>query len=152
MIGIMVSLPISGGHINPAVTVAFALSKKLKWTKVPHYIIAQYFGSFFAQVVLFVMYFDGLEKFDNGIRSAYGSTTSTGKIFATFPPTGVTLLTCIGDQVIGTALLLIGICAIIDARVSFSNDSCHKTSRALKVKKYFHCVCVFLHNILRFQF
>ena len=118
MIGIMVSLPVSGGHINPAVTVAFAMIKKLKWSKVPHYLLAQYLGSFLAQVVLFVMYFDGLGKFDNGVRSAYGSATSTGKIFATFPPNEVSLLTCFGDQVIGTALLLIGVSAIIDSRVS----------------------------------
>ena len=106
----------SGGHINPAVTIAFDAAKKLSWAKVPHYIIAQYLGSFMAQVVLFVMHFDALEKFDGGVRSAYGSVTSTGKIFATYPAPSVTLVTCIADQIIGTALLLIGVCGIIDNR------------------------------------
>ena len=116
MVGIMISLPISGGHINPAVTIAFAAAKKLSWAKVPHYIIAQYLGSFMAQVLLFVMHFDALEKFDGGIRSAYGSVTSTGKIFATYPAPSVSLVSCIADQIIGTALLLIGVSAIIDNR------------------------------------
>lgn len=52
MLGITASLRTSGGHINPAVTVAFAVLGKLPWRKVPHYIAGQYLGSFLAQVFL----------------------------------------------------------------------------------------------------
>lgn len=39
--GIIVSLPVSGGHINPAVTIAFAFFKRggFNWSKVPHYVL-----------------------------------------------------------------------------------------------------------------
>jgi MIP family channel proteins len=35
----------SGGHINPAVSIALAASGKLSWPRVPLYIVAQVFGS-----------------------------------------------------------------------------------------------------------
>lgn len=46
MLGITASLPVSGGHINPAVTVAFAVCGKHPWKKVPHYVLGQYLGKF----------------------------------------------------------------------------------------------------------
>lgn len=38
---------VSGAHMNPAVTLAFAVVKRLDWIKVPIYCIAQLLGAFF---------------------------------------------------------------------------------------------------------
>ena len=116
MLGIMSSLRTSGGHINPAVTIAFAVTGKLKWRKVPHYIAGQCLGSFTAQVLIFITYYDAFNALDGGIRSAYGQNTSTAGIFATFPPDHVSLLTAMFDQVFGTAMLLIAVSAVGDNR------------------------------------
>ncbi|MGB0176593.1 MAG: MIP/aquaporin family protein, partial [Owenweeksia sp.] len=43
---------ISGAHINPAVSIAFALSGRFKWHKVPAYLLAQFAGAVLASFVL----------------------------------------------------------------------------------------------------
>ena len=57
MMGIYVSYGVSGGHLNPAVTVAMAVSGKLPWKKVPIYMIGQYFGAFLGAVFVYLIYF-----------------------------------------------------------------------------------------------
>src|SRR3954463_16171452 len=44
---------ISGAHLNPAVTVAFAAWTEFPWLRVPRYIAAQFLGAFAASAVLF---------------------------------------------------------------------------------------------------
>ncbi|CAK9150635.1 unnamed protein product [Ilex paraguariensis] len=43
---------ISGGHFNPAVTIAFAIYRRFSWKEVPMYIIAQLLGSILASCTL----------------------------------------------------------------------------------------------------
>lgn len=47
---------ISGAHFNPAVTIAFAFSKKFKWIEVPKYILAQSIGAILAIFVLWFLF------------------------------------------------------------------------------------------------
>ena len=44
-IGVFISAKLSGGHLNPAVTIAFAAMGKFNWALVPGYIIAQIAGA-----------------------------------------------------------------------------------------------------------
>jgi len=43
---------ISGAHLNPAVSIAFAFAKKFKWEEVPKYVVAQLLGALLASYVL----------------------------------------------------------------------------------------------------
>lgn len=43
---------ISGAHLNPAVTIAFAYAKKFSWKEVPKYFLAQFIGALFASYTL----------------------------------------------------------------------------------------------------
>merc|ERR1711894_137521 len=112
MIGILVSGGVSGGHLNPAVTLAMAVLKKCSWIQVPIYMLAQYLGAFLAAAVLYGIYADG-------ISAAGGKVDATVGIFASYPhgdgwvPSNVTLAF---DQILGTALLLIIILAVTDAK------------------------------------
>ncbi|RWS08196.1 aquaporin-10-like protein 2, partial [Dinothrombium tinctorium] len=114
LIGISASLNISGGHINPAVTVAFAALKKFPLRKVWYYLLSQYLGGFVAAAAVFAMYYDGINEYDGGVRSAFNSSTSTGEIFATYPAPHLSILGGFVDQVIGTAILLFAVLAVTD--------------------------------------
>ncbi|MEI9933947.1 MAG: MIP family channel protein [Ferruginibacter sp.] len=43
---------ISGAHLNPAVTIAFAINKNFAWTEVVPYIVSQACGAFAASLIL----------------------------------------------------------------------------------------------------
>ena len=47
---------ISGSHINPAVTIAFAVNRIFKWSQVMPYILAQVAGAFAATVLLHFLF------------------------------------------------------------------------------------------------
>ena len=52
----VVVVVVSGGHINPAVTLAMACFKRLKWQKVPVYWAGQTLGSLFASACMYGLY------------------------------------------------------------------------------------------------
>ena len=62
---------VSGAHLNPAVTIAFALRRNFPWIRVPGYVLAQLAGAIAAAVLL---------------RSLFGLTADVG---ATEPHDGV---------------------------------------------------------------
>ncbi|MDB4297729.1 MIP family channel protein [Flavobacteriaceae bacterium] len=43
---------ISGAHLNPAVSIAFAYAKKFSWKEVPKYVLAQFLGAIVASCIL----------------------------------------------------------------------------------------------------
>ena len=47
---------ISGAHLNPAVTIAFAYAKKFPWRDVPGYVFAQLIGAFVASGILWLLF------------------------------------------------------------------------------------------------
>ena len=47
---------VSGAHLNPAVTIAFAAARRFSWSEVPRYIAAQTAGAFAASGVLRVLF------------------------------------------------------------------------------------------------
>jgi glycerol uptake facilitator-like aquaporin len=46
----------SGGHVNPAITLTWAIIGKLQWFKVPVYWLAQYLGAFMGASTVFMVY------------------------------------------------------------------------------------------------
>lgn len=115
VMGVYVSAGISGGHINPAVTLALAVWRGFPWNKVLPYIAAQMAGAFVASVVVYVTYADALANFDGGVRQVTGPLATAG-IWATYPKPWLSTLGGLIDQIVGTALLMIGVFAISDTR------------------------------------
>jgi MIP family channel proteins len=115
MLGAYACAGVSGAHLNPAVTLAFAAFRDFPWRKVGPYAAAQTLGAFLASAVVFLTYREALDAFDHGVR-AVGGPTGTAGIWATYPQAYLSIAGGFVDQVVGTALLLIGLFALIDAR------------------------------------
>jgi glycerol uptake facilitator protein len=110
---------VSGAHINPAVTIAFALRRGFPWSKVPGYIVAQVVGAFAGAALVYAVYKGAIDSFEraNNITRGDPNSVPTYSIFATFPAPylhnwwGPFL-----DQVVGTAFLVAFIFAVVDDR------------------------------------
>jgi glycerol uptake facilitator protein len=111
---------VSGAHINPAVTLAFAVRRKFAWVKVLPYWGAQVCGAFVGAALVWLVYDNAinLTNFVDKTPKSGGQALTTFSIFATFPAGyfrggyGGPLI----DQIVGTAFLLIFVVAIIDLR------------------------------------
>lgn len=57
-VGVVFAAPYSGAHLNPAVTLALAMTDKFAWSGVPMYIAAQLIGSFIGAVLVWIVYRD----------------------------------------------------------------------------------------------
>src|SRR5450631_3846781 len=56
MMGVFVAGKISGGHINPAVTITLAAFRGFPWSKVVPYCVAQIAGAFAGAAIVFLNY------------------------------------------------------------------------------------------------
>ncbi len=106
---------VTGAHLNPAVTLAVAVRRGLAWHKVLPYWIAQTAGAFAGAALAFLVYHEAFNKFDGGTRLVTGAKATAG-IFATYPQDYLSIFGGLIDQIVGTALLLLVITAIGDAR------------------------------------
>lgn len=118
--GVYASAGVSGAHLNPAVTLALAVHRGFAWSKVLAYVVAQMAGAFAGAALTWFTYREALDRFDGGVRQVVGAQATAG-IFATYPQPFLSLLGGFVDQVVGTALLLILILALVDSR-NFAPD------------------------------
>ncbi|RLN92719.1 hypothetical protein BBJ28_00027213, partial [Nothophytophthora sp. Chile5] len=107
LFGIHFSGGVSGGHLNPAVSVTLALFKRFEWQKVPGYIIAQTLGAFVAALVIYIVYYPWFDIHDPEREFTHG-------IFATYPNPQVPNWCAFANEIVGTALLVGGIFALGD--------------------------------------
>ena len=82
---------VSGAHLNPAVTLAFAMRRDFPWRRVPAYVVAQLVGAVLAALVLTVA---------TGVSAAQG---------ATVPGAGITA----GQALLVETLLAFGLVSVI---------------------------------------
>jgi MIP family channel proteins len=115
MLGVLVAGGVSGAHLNPAVTVALAVHRGLPWGKVAPYALAQTAGAFAGAALVFLTYHEAFAAFDGGVRQVAGAQGTAG-IFATYPQPFLSIAGGLVDQIVGTALLVIGVFAIGDAK------------------------------------
>ena len=94
---------ISGGHVNPAVTLSLASVGRFPWAQVPWYIIAQFVGAILAAF---------------GVEALYGKNASIAPTIAA----GVGGGTAFGAEAIGAAFLVIAVvAAAADPRLNLPN-------------------------------
>lgn len=113
ILGIYVASRVSGAHLNPAVTVALAVFRGFPWAKVVPYSLAQLAGAFVAALLVRWNYSEAIAAIDPG------HTIATQGIFSTLPGNGALPVDTWGglrDQIIGTAILVFLIFAVVDVR------------------------------------
>jgi aquaporin Z len=79
---------VSGAHLNPAVTLAFAVRRNFPWRRVPGYVVAQIIGGLAAACFL---------------KTCFGTVGALG---ATLPGRGVSTLTALAMEIVLTAGLV----------------------------------------------
>ena len=143
--GVYVAGGVTGAHINPAVTLALAVNRQHPWSKVLPYMAAQFLGAFLASALIYVVYLEAINHYEVSLanekvvekkvesseptRTKPSSersmrpprTIKTAAIWSTYPrefSASRRLSNWSGflDQVVGTALLLLCICALSDER------------------------------------
>ncbi|KAF2215477.1 hypothetical protein CERZMDRAFT_57026 [Cercospora zeae-maydis SCOH1-5] len=117
-IGVMLgvySSGISGGHINPAVTLANCVFRGFPWKKFPVYLLAQTLGAMTAAAVVYANYKSAIDNFEGGagIRTVTGENASAG-VFCTYPAPFMTRTGMFFSEFIASTLLMFLIYAIKD--------------------------------------
>jgi len=74
-VGVVVSGPYSGAHLNPAVTLGLAIVGKFEWALVPSYVLAQILGAMTGSLLVWLKYIDHFKATeDKGLKLAAFST------------------------------------------------------------------------------
>ena len=56
MVGVLIAGPISGAHLNPAVTLGLAINGATPWSEVPVYWAGEFLGAFIGAVIVYLHY------------------------------------------------------------------------------------------------
>ncbi|XP_030574992.1 aquaporin-9b [Archocentrus centrarchus] len=115
MMAVYIAGGVSGGHVNPAVSLAMVILGKLPLKKFPVYVAAQFLGAFAGSCAVYGLYYDALMDFTKGEFIVTGEN-ATATIFASYPLKHLSVLNGLVDQVIATAALVICILAITDRK------------------------------------
>ena len=90
--------PVSGAHLNPAVTLGLAVNRRFPWTYVPAYMLAQFAGAVAAAAAAWALY---------GQRAR-----TAAYLGATYPAAGVGVGRVLGAEAVVTFLLVLVIIAV----------------------------------------
>ncbi|KAF9461504.1 putative aquaporin 4 [Collybia nuda] len=112
-LGVWVSGGVSGGHINPAITLSLATFRGFSWKKVPSYILAQVLGGVVGAAIVYATYFHAIDIFEGGrgVRSM-----DTAGLWGIFAAPYLTNVSCFFSEFLGAAILAITIFAMSDKK------------------------------------
>jgi glycerol uptake facilitator protein len=115
---------LSGGHINPAVTLALAARGEFPRSRVLPYWLAQLAGAFLGALIIYADYAEAFRAFENemGIVRGHmvdgklaGQGVGGAGVFANYPLFDSTWRNVL-SEFLGTAVLLMGVRALTDRR------------------------------------
>jgi glycerol uptake facilitator protein len=112
---------LSCAHLNPAVSLAMAVSGRMPFRKMPVYIGAQFAGAILAGLTLYLLFASSIGAYENAHGIVRGSTESvkTAMMFGEYYPNPgasaiVSLPLAIGAEAFGTFLLVLMIFALTE--------------------------------------
>lgn len=99
-VGVLIAGPISGAHLNPAVTLGLAINGNTPWAEVPVYVAGEMIGAFIGAVLVFLHYYPHWRETENAdLKLA---------VFSTGPAIRSTTWNFV-SEVIGTFVLMLAI-------------------------------------------
>ncbi|HJT72738.1 MAG TPA: MIP/aquaporin family protein [Chitinophaga sp.] len=112
-VGVIIAGPVSGAHLNPAVTIGLAVAGKFAWAAVPGYILAQFIGAMAGAFLVWLMHKDHFDDTaDAGTKAAAFCTAPAKRnLFINF--------IC---ELIATFVLIFTIFYITGAEITSSHD------------------------------
>ena len=108
-VGVVIAGPVSGAHLNPAVTLGLAIAGKFSWALVPSYVAAQMLGSAIGASLVWLLYKDHFDRTVDG--SAKLAVFCTGPAIRNHANNFI-------SEVIGTLVLMLTIFYISGAEIT----------------------------------
>lgn len=112
---------LSCAHLNPAVTLAMVVSKRMQFKKLPVYLAAQFLGAFLAGLAIYLFFSPSIDAFESahGIVRGSAESVQTAKMFGEYyaapgSTTVVSLPLAITAEAFGTFLLVLMIFALTE--------------------------------------
>lgn len=102
--GVYASAGVSGGHLNPAVTLGMAVIHKIHWQEVPTYIGGQLLGAFIGAILVWIAYLPHWRETPDPAKKL--AVFSTAPAIRSFPANVL-------SEAIGTFVLVFGILVIV---------------------------------------
>lgn len=127
-LAIVVTGPVSGAHLNPAITVAFAAFRGFPAREVPAYVLAQLSGAFVAAAILFALYAGPIAMFEHTfdlergeprselVAMIYGEYSPNPAMFGASDRQAVSHAQACLAELLGTAALALVVFAVSDPR------------------------------------
>ncbi|POR34784.1 Aquaglyceroporin [Tolypocladium paradoxum] len=117
-IGVMLGVYVagkSGGHINPAVTLANCVYRHHPWRKFPVYALAQLLGAMAGAAIVYANYRSAIDHFEggSGVRTVTGPN-ATAAVFCTYPADFMTRTGMFFSEFIASTILQFVIFALVD--------------------------------------
>ena len=108
-VAVLVAGPVSGAHINPAVTLALATAGLFEWTSVGPYILAQFLGAMLAMVFIWITH-----------KDHYDATPDPSSKLATFcnSPAIPNVFRNLSSEIVGTFVLVFAVFYIADPTIA----------------------------------
>jgi len=105
-VAVLIAGPVSGAHINPAVTLSLAIAGLFEWSQVPTYIAAQFIGAMLGALTVYIFH-----------KKHYDITEDADAISATFcnAPAIPNTLNNLFSEIVGTFVLLLAVFYITPA-------------------------------------
>jgi len=114
MLAIYLTRHLSCAHLNPAVSIAMVVSKRMKARKLPSYLTAQLAGAFMVGLMIYLLFSPSIESYEvtNGIVRGTAASVDTARMFGEYYPNPgtsavVTMPLAIPAEAFGTFLLVL---------------------------------------------
>lgn len=113
-VGVTVAGPISGAHLNPAVTLGLALAGKLEWSLVPTYLAGELIGAMLGAFIVWLVYKDHFAITED--MDAKAACFCTAPAIRNYPPNFL-------SEMVGTFVLIFVILHIEGASIFLGEQS-----------------------------